>query len=245
MTDSTVRIALLFPELLGTYGDFGNALVLLRRLQWRGHTAEIVDVPAGTPVPEQADLFVIGGGEDAPQVEAADELIAGGVLNRAVDRGAAVLAVCAGFQIIGTTFPGPGGPSRAGVGLVDATTVRGPGARAVGEIVVDAPGLPPLTGFENHGGHTRLGPGVQPLGRVQQGIGNGDGTEGVLAGNVVGTYLHGPVLARNPALADLLLGRVVGDLDPLDDAVVDELRAERLAAVGAAGGAGRPRRWRR
>jgi CobQ-like glutamine amidotransferase family enzyme len=243
VADSTIGIALLFPELLGTYGDFGNALVLLRRLQWRGHDAAIVDVPAGTAIPEAADLFVVGGGEDAPQVEAADELIASGAVNRAVDRGAAVLAVCAGFQIIGTAFPGPGGPPRPGVGLIDATTVRGPGPRAVGEIVVDAPALPTLTGFENHGGHTRLGAGVAPLGRVTQGVGNGDGTEGVLAGNVVGTYLHGPVLARNPALADLLLARVVGDLDPLDDAVVDELRAERLAAVGAP--AARARRWRR
>jgi hypothetical protein len=129
------------------------------------------------------------------------------------------------------------------VGLLGLTTTKGEGPRAVGEVeaeitATDAPGLPTLTGFENHGGTTVLDEGVVPLAMVTRGIGNGDGsgTEGALAGRVVGTYLHGPVLARNPALADLLLGWAldVDTLTPLDDSGHEALRAERLGG-GATG----------
>ena len=135
--------------------------------------------------------------------------------------GAVVLAVCAGYQIAGKTFPGADGALHEGVGLLDIATVKGTGPRAVGEVVGepsdDAPGalraLPTLTGFENHGGKTTLGPGVAPLARVVHGVGNGDGsgTEGAVCGRVIGTYLHGPLLARNPALADLLLDWALSD----------------------------------
>ncbi|MBK9180423.1 MAG: glutamine amidotransferase [Acidimicrobiales bacterium] len=239
---SAVRIALLVPELLGTYGDNGNALVLERRLTWRGIPAEVLRVEGGAPLPSEADLYLLGGGEDRPQILACEELAASAVLPRVVDRGAAVFGVCAGFQLLGRSFPGADGAPRPGLGLLDARTRRGDGPRAVGEVVVSpqvASGLPLLTGFENHGGVTELGPGVTPLGTVLAGVGNGAGRgdEGAVAGRVIGTYLHGPVLARNPALADLLLSFVVGPLDPLDDADVDALRAERLgSALG-------PRRW--
>jgi hypothetical protein len=166
-------------------------------------------------------------------------------LRRAVEAGAAVLAVCAGLQILGTSFVGPDGVEADGLGLVDCVTRRGTGPRAVGEMVVEPAGelgLPALSGYENHAGVTSVGSGTQAAGTVRHGVGNGDGsgTDGVWSGRVFGTYLHGPVLARNPALADRLLGWAVGDLEPLDDAEQEDLRAERLAA--ASSGVGRRRR---
>ncbi len=248
--DSTVTVALLFPDLLGTYGDSGNAVILVERLRWRGIEARLIDVRSGDPVPEGCELYVVGGGEDLPQALAARQLAprATGPLGRAVDGGAAVLAVCAGLQILGVSFVGADGVQTDGLGLLDCVTRRGTGRRAVGEIVVEpAPsfGLPSLTGYENHAGVTSVGPGAAPVGRVRRGVGNGDGsgTDGVWTGRVFGTYLHGPVLARNPALADLLLGWAVGDLKPLDDAEQEALRVERLAAAGGRG-ARLTRPWR-
>jgi lipid II isoglutaminyl synthase (glutamine-hydrolysing) len=233
---SAVRVALLYPELLGTYGDRGNARVLVQRLAWRGLPAELVEAPWGEPAPASCDIYVLGGGEDSPQASAAAALIAEGTLARAVDDGAAVLAVCAGFQILGHSFFGPGGAARSGLGLIDCTTARRASPRIVGEILVEpnpAVGLPALSGYENHAGLTDLGPGAGPLGRVDVGVGNGDGTEGALQGRVVGTYLHGPVLARNPALADLILSWFAGELEPLDDSEVTGLREERRRYVAA------------
>ena len=235
-----VRIALVFPSLLGTYGDGGNASVLAQRLRWRDVDAEIVDVAVDAAVPEQADMYVLGGGEDVAQTLAVSRL-SHGVLSRASERGAVVFAVCAGFQILGETFLDGHGDVHPGLGLIDCRTDRLPGSRAVGELLGDpaASGLAgPLTGYENHGGRTVLGPSAAPLARVEAGIGNGDGMDGLVQGNVVATYLHGPALARNPALADWLLGRVVGDLAPIDDSEENELRRERLAAV-------RRRTWRK
>jgi len=230
-----VSIGLLFPELLGTYGDGGNAVVLARRLKWRGIATEVVEVPAGEPIPRSCDIYLMGGGEDGPQSLAVRELRDSGLLPAATDNGAVVFAVCAGYQLLGRTFGGPDGSQHAGLGLLDCETTRGAGPRRVGELVVeaDAVGLPLLTGYENHAGVTTLGPSAQPLGRVLVGHGNdtGQGTEGVVDGHVVGTYLHGPVLARNPALADLVLSWVVGPLDPVDDSEVDTLRAERIATA--------------
>jgi CobQ-like glutamine amidotransferase family enzyme len=231
-----VSIGVLFPELLGTYGDGGNAMVLAQRLRWRGIAADIVETGAGVPVPDSCDIYLMGGGEDGPQSLAAQELRGGGALTRAVDAGAAVLAVCAGYQLLGREFLGPDGSPHAGLGLLDCTTARGPGARRVGELVVEADralDLPPLTGYENHAGVTTLGTTARPLGRVVVGHGNdaGQGTEGVVHQRVVGTYLHGPVLARNPGLADLMLSWVVGPLQPVDDSEVEALRVERIATA--------------
>ncbi|MGH9093499.1 MAG: glutamine amidotransferase [Acidimicrobiales bacterium] len=228
------------PDLLGTYGDGGNGVVLARRAAWRGLPVQLLEATSDRPLPE-ADLYCLGGGEDGPQVRAAETLRRDGTLARAVDRGATVLAVCAGYQIAGRTFPGADGRPRDGLGLLDVATAKGGGPRSVGEVLAEpvAPGpsghtLPTMTGFENHGGTTALGPGATPLARVVAGVGNGggDGTEGAWAGHVVGTYLHGPVLARNPALADLLLAWATGSAPaPLDDAEEQALRAERLAAT--------------
>jgi CobQ-like glutamine amidotransferase family enzyme len=241
-----VRIALIFPAVLGTYGDGGNAVVLTQRLRWRGIAAETIAVEIDQPLPEQADVYVLGGGEDSAQTLAVSRLAAGG-LRRAADRGAPVFAVCAGFQILGETFLDGQGDVHAGLGLLDCRTDRLPGPRAVGELLVDAadPGIGLLTGYENHGGRTVLGSAATPLGSVSAGVGNGEGAaDGARQGSVVATYLHGPALARNPALADHLLQRVAGDLAPLDDAEVNDLRDERLRAVRSAARGIRRRQWR-
>jgi CobQ-like glutamine amidotransferase family enzyme len=242
--DGAVRIALVFPSLLGTYGDGGNASVLAQRLRWRDIDAEVLDVAVDEPVPEQADVYVLGGGEDTAQTIAVSRL-GDGVLHRAVDAGKPVFAVCAGFQILGETFLDGQGDVHPGLGLLDCRTDRLPGARAVGELLDESDDLGLLTGYENHGGRTTLGPAARPLAVVREGVGNGDaGADGAIQGSVVATYLHGPALARNPALADHVLRRVVPDLAPLDDSEEEELRAERLAALRRARRLPWRRQWR-
>jgi CobQ-like glutamine amidotransferase family enzyme len=237
MTDR-VRLVWVYPDLLSTYGDRGNLLVLERRARLRGIAAEPVFVNSDQPVPRDGDIYLLGGGEDLPQVLAARRLRADGGLADAADRGAVVFAVCAGYQLLGHEFGGADGEPTAGLGILDIRSGRGE-RRAVGEIVADvdpALGVPELTGFENHQGVTRLGPRAIPLAQVSQGIGNGDGTEGAHTGRVLGTYLHGPALVRNPGLADLLLGWVAGPLPPIppdDEELAQTLRRERLAAVSA------------
>lgn len=243
----TTRIALVYPELLGTYGDGGNAMVLAARLRWRGLPAEVVSVPAGEPVPPDCQIYLLGGGEDEPQVLAAEGLRAGRNLARAVADGAVVFAVCAGLQIVGQTFWGTDGVQHDGVGLLDLETRRSFGAphepvppRAVGDIAVipdEALGLPIVLGYENHGGRTRPLTGAvgRAFGRVQgAAVGNGtpDRAEGWWHERVLATYLHGPVLAQNPALADLLLGWVLDELPPMDDPPeIANLRKVRRAAL--------------
>jgi lipid II isoglutaminyl synthase (glutamine-hydrolysing) len=243
---AVLRVAVLFPDLLGTYGDGGNGLILARRAQWRGVDVELLQAVSDAAVPE-ADIYCLGGGEDGPQVRAARTLIDDGTLARRVASGAVVLAVCAGFQIVVRSFPDANGEAHEGVGLLDIETVKGTGPRAVGEVVaepVGLTGLTELTGFENHGGMSTLGEDTEPLGRVTAGVGNGDGGEGAVQGRVVGTYLHGPVLARNPALADVLLSWALDDavLAPLDDSAAEGLRNERLGAVRRRRGIHRLRR---
>jgi CobQ-like glutamine amidotransferase family enzyme len=239
---SAVGVVVVHPDLMGTYGDGGNGVVLAQRLRWRGVDAELVEAPSSGPLPASADLYCLGGGEDGPEAQSAAALAKERTLSRAVDSGAAVLAVCAGFQVVGRSFAASDGGERAGLGLLDVATRKGTGLRAVGEVVADPLlDLPVLTGYENHSGVTSLGPSAAPLARVRTGVGNGSGdsSEGAVGERVVGTYLHGPVLARNPALADLLLSWVVGPLAPLEDEEARMLRQERLAA------ARRARGWRR
>jgi CobQ-like glutamine amidotransferase family enzyme len=227
--DSELTVALVYPSLLGTYGDGGNASVLAQRARWRGLRARVLSVEADERLPATADLYVLGGGEDTAQTLAVAQLTQDGALHRTASP---VFAVCAGFQICGESFLDGSGADHPGLGLLEARTHRLNGPRAVGELVADAtPAIGRLTGYENHGGATVLGPAAVPLARVTHGVGNGDGGEGALQGNLVATYLHGPALARNPALADFLLARVLGRLDPLDDSEEEELRRERLAAV--------------
>ncbi len=229
----SITIISIYPALLGTYGDAGNVLALRHQAALHGIVADVVEVAPGEPIPATGDLYVLGGGEDSAQTAAARGISADGALTVAAERGAAVLAICAGYQLLGEYFPDATSTPVPGLGLIDIRTDRLP-SRAVGELAADCalPGIPRLTGYENHGGATHRGAGVEPLGRVVTGVGNGDGTEGAVSGHIVGTYLHGPGLARNPALADRLLGWCVGrDLEPVDQPDVDALREERLRSV--------------
>ena len=232
-----VRIGLVLPDGMGTYGDGGNAVVLRQRLRLRGIPAEIVEVTLADPVPDSLDLYTLGGAEDYAQRLATRHLLRHRGLQRAVDRGAPVLAICAAIQVLGHWYETSAGERVEGVGLLDVTTSPQP-ARTIGEVVSTplVEGLTePLTGFENHRGGTVLGAGARPLAAVVTGAGNrlGDGVDGAVQGSVVATYLHGPCLARNPELADFLLSRVLGPLPPLNLPEVELLRRERLA--GAAG----------
>ena len=232
---SELQIVWVYPDLLSTYGDRGNMLILQRRAQARGIPAATVEVRSDQPLPSQGDIYLLGGGEDGPQALAAQRLIADGALRRAAGNRSVIFAVCAGYQLLGGSFYAKG-ERCTGLDLLDLTSDRGP-SRAVGELAGDVDpglGLPPLTGFENHGGRTHLGPGVKPLVHVTTGMGNDGVTEGAWSNTILGTYAHGPALARNPALADLLLRWATGEdrLEPIDDTWPDRLRAERLLAVG-------------
>ncbi len=206
-----IRVGIVYPQLLGTYGDRGNAEVLAWRLRRRAHAAEVVEVRAPEPVPAGLDAYVLGGGEDMNQAAAVKLLLGqrGRGLRVALAGDAPALAVCGSLQLLGSVYLDGAGRRVPGLDLLDLeTTASGP--RCVGEVVARMPDGTLLTGFENHGGRTRLGAGAEPLATVLRGSGNNgeDRTEGVRRGNLVATYLHGPVLARNPALADAI-ARVV------------------------------------
>ncbi|MCU1669548.1 MAG: CobB/CobQ domain protein glutamine amidotransferase [Blastococcus sp.] len=230
--DSAVRVVLLLPDVLGTYSDRGNATVLVQRLRMGGMPAEVMEVSAQETAPTSGDVYVLGGGEDAAQAYAVQWLRGQPALLTTM-RTTQVLAVCAGMQVLGDWMQDSDGRRTTGAGVLDLTTSAGP-RRAVGEVLAECTDrdVQTLTGFENHRGRTYLGPGVPPLGRVLSGTGNGDGADGVLTANVVGTYLHGPVLARNPTLADFLLRRATGQaLSALE--VPDQEAARRLHLGGA------------
>ena len=222
-----------YPTLLGTYGDGGNVLALRHRARLHGIGVDVIDIEPGDAVPESAELYVLGGGEDSAQTAAASALRDDGSLKRAAERGAAVLAVCAGYQLLGEYFPDANSAATPGLGILDVRTDRLP-KRAVGELAAAAkePLTQTLTGYENHAGATHRGPDASALAIVRAGIGNGDGSEGATSDHVIGTYLHGPCLARNPQLADVLLGWAIGrDLPFIEEAEVTQLREERLRTV--------------
>ncbi|MDB1090376.1 glutamine amidotransferase [Streptomyces sp. ACA25] len=238
MSESSLRVVWVYPDLLSTYGDQGNVLVVERRARRRGLTVDRVDVRSDERVPTSGDIYLIGGGEDRPQRLATERLRRDGGLERAAGNGAIIFTVCAGYQIVGNEFINDLGEREPGLGLLDVASTRGTEDRCVGDVIADIDerlGLPQLTGFENHQGITHLGPGVRPLARLRMGRGNGtgDGTEGAWQETVFGTYMHGPVLARNPQLADLLLKLAldVNALPPIDDRWYEALRAERMAAA--------------
>ena len=243
MPEATLRVCALYPELMNIYADRGNLLFLQRRCEWRGIGFELHAAELEQPLdPDAADLFYIGGGQDRDQRLCALDLaeVKREGLHAAAARGAALLAVCGGYQLLGHSYE-LGEDTLPGVGLVDLRTVRAEGPRLIGNVAIEVDlgdGPRELAGFENHGGRTHLGPGAQPLGRVLRGHGNNgaDGFEGVRAGNVIGTYLHGPLLPKNAWLADWLIARALGrdePLEPLDDALEDAAHAEaRRAALG-------------
>ncbi len=235
---SALRFIWIYPDLLSTYGDRGNLVMLTRRAALRGLPVEPVGINSDQQVPRQGDIYLLGGGEDLPQILAAKRLRVDGGLAAAAANGAVIFAVCAGYQLVGEVFGGVDGEPVEGLNLLDIRSGRGE-KRGVGEIIADvdpALGVDRLTGFENHQGVTSRGPGAKPLASVVHGVGNGDGTEGAYSGKVLGTYLHGPALVRNPGLADLLLTCAVGTLPALapdHEIWTNRLRSERLAAVSA------------
>jgi CobQ-like glutamine amidotransferase family enzyme len=230
-----LAIVVVYPRLLGLYGDRGNGIALAHRAAARGIATRVIEVDPGEAIPADGRIYLVGGAEDGSMSAAATLLDRHDGLRRGIEAGASCLAVCAGFQLLSNEYVGPDGRPRAGLGLIDATCGRLTGARAVGEVVsrsmIDGT---PLLGFENHQGDAVLGPGATPLGIVEKGRGNGhDGHEGAVQGLVLGTYLHGPALVRNPSLADWLLAAVVGhELEPYADPHVERLRGERLRAAG-------------
>lgn len=231
-TTPTVRIVHLYPELMNLYGDRGNVLTLVHRCSWRGIPVTVTDCSVGEPLPE-GDLYFIGGGQDAQQHAVCQDIIRqekSDALKKAVANGAALLAICGGYQLLGHYFDPIDGERIPGIGLLDLHTVGGQ-QRLIGNVVIQRPDGTTLVGFENHSGQTFLGEGVSPLGQALTGHGNNGqtGEEGVattaLGGLVVGTYLHGSLLPKNPELADELLatalqhanGGEAVDLPHLDD----------------------------
>src|SRR3954463_4982915 len=219
---------------MNIYADRGNLLMLRRRCEWRGIGFELTGAGLGDTVdPDAHDLFYLGGGQDRDQALCARDLatVKREALHAAADRGAVVLGVCGGFQLLGHSYV-LGDEELPGVGLVDLRTVREDGPRLIGNVAIEVdlpglerPGARVLAGFENHGGRTRLGPGAQPLGRVLRGHGNDgrsghEGVRGGAHGTVVGTYLHGPLLPKNAWFADWLAATALGvapdSLAPLD-----------------------------
>ena len=236
---STLRLCHLYPGEMNIYADRGNIAVLERRLAWRGLALEVTELGLGDRIePGGHDLFYLGGGQDRDQAVVADDMVATKAegLHAAVADGAAVVCVCGGFQLAGHGYTGADGSRMPGVGILDLDTVAGP-TRLIGDLVIEADldgERHRLVGFENHAGRTRLGSGCRPLGRVVSGHGNNgdDGGEGGVAGRVVGTYLHGPLLPKNPWLADRLiswgLAHATGaepQLEPLDDSLEEAAHA--------------------
>jgi len=247
-----VRIVVghLYPDYLNIYADRGNIAVLARRAAWRGHELEVRTVSVGEPVqPGEHDLLYVGGGQDREQELVAEDLVAkaDGVL-AAVAGGAALLAVCGGYQLMGRSYRDLNGVDLPGVGLFPLETVAGD-ARMIGDVLLECelePGLlRTLAGFENHAGRTRLDPGADALGRVVAGFGNDgeSGYEGCRVGRAVGTYLHGPLLPRNPWFADWILTQALAHrlgeqpvFEPLPDELEQQAHAVSAARARTRGG---------
>lgn len=237
MTERSLRIAHLYPNQMNIYGDRGNMLSLHKRLEWRGLGTEVTTISPGAEFDPMAhDIIFGGGGQDVGQVVVSEDLTARrDDLRSAAEAGVVMLAICGTYQLFGHRFVTADGDSLAGIGLFDMETDAGDG-RLIGNVVIDSD-FGRLVGFENHGGRTHLASGQPALGQVVQGHGNNgeSSDEGAIRHNVFGTYLHGPVLPKNPRLTDELLGRALArrygtdDLESLDD------RVEQGAAATAAG----------
>jgi lipid II isoglutaminyl synthase (glutamine-hydrolysing) len=241
-----LRVLSLYPEQMNIYADRGNIVFLRRRCEWRGIGFSHAGAGPGEGVdPGAHDLIYIGGGQDRDQAMVAADLVASKreAMVGAVEDGAALLAVCGGYQLLGHSYQ-LGGEKLPGLGLADLETVRGDGERLIGNVAIEVDlGTGPLllAGFENHGGRTHLGASAEPLGRVVKGHGNNgrDGTEGVRRANLIGTYLHGPLLPKNAWLADHLIAAALErrygsppDLEPLDEALEAAAHASARAAAG-------------
>jgi CobQ-like glutamine amidotransferase family enzyme len=237
VTDRTVHLVQLYPRDMNIYGDWGNTLTLKRRLEKYGYAVRLSDHNPGDPFPPDADLLVGGGGQDSGQFRVQEDLqrIAPELRAMAAD-GVPMLAICGLYQLFGHEFRTGAGETLPGIGILDLTTVGGP-TRLIGNIVLESPEFGTVVGYENHSGVTRLGPDQTPLGRVLKGAGNNgeDGTEGARVHHVVGSYLHGSMLPKNPAVADhLIRAAVERRLGAFDAAPLDDTLAERAREVAQA-----------
>jgi lipid II isoglutaminyl synthase (glutamine-hydrolysing) len=238
---TTIRVGHLYPDYLNIYADRGNIAVFARRAAWRGHELDVQGIGMDDSiVPGAHDLYYVGGGQDREQFLVAENLAAKAEpLIEAVHAGAALLAVCGGYQLLGRGYRGFHGEDMPGVGLLPLETVAGD-TRMIGDVLLETD-LGPIAGFENHAGRTKLDPGATPLGRVVAGFGNDgeSGFEGCRLQRAIGTYLHGPLLPRNPHLADWLLAQALAhrtggeppELAPLPDEL--EAQARRVSAERA------------
>lgn len=238
-----IRVVSLYDDIMNVYADRGNVLAVQWRAALRGLDVDVVSVSLGDPLPVEADLVLIGGGQDREQRRIAAELAAHGqTLRDWSASGTAMLAVCGGFQLFGRWYRDTSGTVLPGAGVFDVTTVApGPGQpRIIGDVIVTSvlDGVDEVVGFENHGGRTYLGASAAPFARVEYGGGNNgvDGTEGAVVGAAIGTYLHGSVLPKNPQLLDWLLAAALRHrsgaepvLEPLEDEIA--LRAHHSAAA--------------
>jgi CobQ-like glutamine amidotransferase family enzyme len=246
VSERTLRVCALYPDLMNIYADRGNLIVLERRCAWRGIGFELVSSGLGEQLdPDAHELFYIGGGQDRDQRLCAEDLIQtkSEALRAAASREAVVLGVCGGYQLLGHSYT-LGKDEIPGVGLLDVRTVREDGPRLIGNVAIELEDLPDvgseraLAGFENHGGRTHLGSGQAALGRVMAGHGNDgrSGMEGAVLGNTIGTYLHGPLLPKNVWFADWLIARAlrvaVTELEPLEDAIETQTHTDALRAAG-------------
>jgi CobQ-like glutamine amidotransferase family enzyme len=239
-----VIVGHLYPDYLNIYADRGNIAVLAARARWRGIELEVLAIDIGdASLVGAVDLYYVGGGQDREQALIAPDLAArGDDLREAAETGAAVLAVCGGYQLLGRFYRDRAGGDLPGAGLFPLHTIAGE-RRMIGDVLLECQLEPgqrrALAGFENHAGRTLLDDGAQPLGRVVAGFGNDgeSGFEGCRVGRAIGTYLHGPLLPRNPWLADWLLAQAVahrtGGAPPSFDELPDELEAEAQAVSAA------------
>ena len=229
----TLTLVHLLPELLGTYGDRGNVDIASWRLTQRGIAHEVLTIHVGDVIPTNADLYFLGGGEDDAQIAAVEILAKNQVTEKIIKQGGHFFAVCAGFQLLGESFPASGERIISGLGILPIKTVGG-SPRSVGELLATATiPIAMLTGFENHSGQTHFLQDLQPLGRIEKGIGNSPESkvDGVVTEQILATYMHGPAFARNPELADWVLSRKVGALTKLDAPIFQQLHDERVATV--------------
>jgi CobQ-like glutamine amidotransferase family enzyme len=243
-----IRVGHLYPDYLNIYADRGNIAVLARRAALRGHELDVSALGMDDAiVPGEHDLYYVGGGQDREQLLVAENLTgkAEPLIEAVRGGGAALLAVCGGYQLLGRGYRGFHGEQMPGVGLLPLETVAGE-RRMIGDVLLETELAGTVAGFENHAGRTRLDPGAEPLGRVVAGFGNDgeSGYEGCVLGRAVGTYLHGPLLPRNPRLADWLLAQALAhrtggeppELEPLPDELEARARAVSAERARARGG---------
>jgi CobQ-like glutamine amidotransferase family enzyme len=236
MNNKTITVVQLYPRDMNIYGDWGNVLTILRRLEWHGYTPKFIEYNPGDPFPKEVDIIIGGGGQDSGQDVIQEDLLAiGQKLHTLADDNIPMLMICGLYQLFGRFFKTQDGHIIEGIGLFDIETHAGP-ERLIGNTIVKSNQFGEIIGYENHSGQTYLGKSAQPLGHIIKGAGNNgqDGTEGIRYKNVIGSYLHGSLLPKNPAIADFLIEQAVtkryGDFTPT---VIDDHFA-RLARIVAA-----------